>query len=105
MNFLTPQGYTLMDLIQDPHIVFKCDARLFRSEQLLPIWLHVLSCLRTTSKHRIWKRFHTVYPRADQNTINARNVLALTNAQDTVMLQLLLELCLEKPGDKENKGN
>ncbi|KAI8079262.1 integrator complex subunit 2-domain-containing protein [Thamnidium elegans] len=74
-NFLTPGEYSLDDLIQDPHIVFKCDARLFRSEQLLPI------C----------------------NTINSRNVLALTNAQDTVMLQLLLELCLEKPQDKNNK--
>ncbi|KAI7897292.1 integrator complex subunit 2 [Mucor mucedo] len=103
VNSLTPQEYSLMDLIQNPHIVFKCDARLFRSEQLLPIWLHVLSCLRTTSKHRIWKRYHTVYPRIDQHTINSRNVLALTNAQDTVMLQLLLELCLEKPEDKDNK--
>ncbi|KAI9265837.1 integrator complex subunit 2 [Helicostylum pulchrum] len=102
-NLLTPGEYSLDDLIQDPHIVFKCDARLFRSEQLLPIWLHVLSCLRTTSKHRIWKRYHTVYPRSDNNTINSRNVLALTNAQDTVMLQLLLELCLEKPQDKNNK--
>lgn len=96
--------YTLNDLIQDPHIVFKCDPRIFRSEQLLPIWLHVLACLRTTSKHRIWKRYHTVYPRADHNPFNSRNVLALTYAQDAVMLQLLLELCLEKPQDKENKG-
>jgi hypothetical protein len=57
--------YTLTDLVQDPHIVFKCDKRIFRSEQLLAIWLHMLSCLRTASKHRIWKRYHTVYPRQD----------------------------------------
>lgn len=103
-NFLTPDDYSLNDLIQDPHIIFKCDKRLFRSASLLPIWLHVLSCLRTTSKHRIWKRYHTVYPRTENNTINSRNVLALTNAQDTVMLQLLLEICLEKPEDKDNQG-
>jgi hypothetical protein len=36
------------------------------------------------------------------NSINSRNVLALTNAQDTVMLQLLLELCLSTSKDKEN---
>ncbi|CAO3655352.1 unnamed protein product [Mucor fragilis] len=89
------------DLIQDPHIAFKSDPRVFRSEQLLPIWLHVLSCLRTTSKHRIWKRYQTKFPNAN-NQFNSRNVLALTNAQDTVMLQLLLELCLAKPHDKYN---
>jgi hypothetical protein len=64
-DFFPNRTYTLTDLVQDPHIVFKCDKRIFRSEQLLPIWLHVLSCLRTTSKHRIWKRYHTVYPRQD----------------------------------------
>lgn len=40
--------------------------------------------------------------RALQNQFNSRNVLALANAQDTVMLQLLLELCLAKPQDRLN---
>ncbi|ORE03848.1 hypothetical protein BCV72DRAFT_212449, partial [Rhizopus microsporus var. microsporus] len=65
------------DLIQDIRTAFKCDERVFRSQYLLPIWLH-------------------------RNDFNSRNVLALTNAQDTVMLQLLLELCLERPQDKEH---
>ncbi|CAO0792117.1 unnamed protein product [Mucor circinelloides] len=101
INLLTSSTYTMNDLIQDPHIAFKSDPRIFRSEQLLPIWLHVLSCLRTTSKHRIWKRYHTKFPNVN-NQFNSRNVLALANAQDTVMLQLLLELCLAKPQDRLN---
>ncbi|KAI8988099.1 integrator complex subunit 2-domain-containing protein, partial [Mycotypha africana] len=63
----------------DPLILFKCDSRVFRSDELLPIWLHILSSLRTT------------------------NIVALTNAQDTAMLQLLLELCLRRHEDKENE--
>ncbi|KAI7898222.1 integrator complex subunit 2 [Cokeromyces recurvatus] len=101
INFLIPEKYTLTNLIQNPNIIFKCDKRIFRSHELLPIWLHVLNCLRTTSKHRIWKRYHTVHSRPDRHQFNSRNVLALTNAQDTMMLQLLLELCLERP--QENK--
>ncbi|EIE77406.1 hypothetical protein RO3G_02110 [Rhizopus delemar RA 99-880] len=62
----------------DIRIVFRCDERVFRSQYILPVWLH-----------------HTHF--------NSRNVLALTNAQDTAMLQLLLELCLETPTDKNNK--
>lgn len=109
VNHISAVKYTLDNLIQDPHIIFKCDPRVFRCGRLLTLWLHVLSCLRTTSKHRIWKRYHTVYPHrsssssADPNLFNSRNVLALTNAQDTLMLQLLLELCLEKDTDQHNK--
>ncbi|KAI8982634.1 integrator complex subunit 2-domain-containing protein [Pilobolus umbonatus] len=61
----------------DPNILFKSDTRIFRSEKILPLWLH-------------------------QQTFNARNVLALTNAQDTMMLQLLLELCLSQAEDKHH---
>ncbi|KAI9472082.1 MAG: integrator complex subunit 2, partial [Benjaminiella poitrasii] len=89
--------YTLTDLIQNPNLLFQCDSRLFRSQDLLPIWLHILNSLRTTSKHRIWKRYHL-----HQHQFNSRNILALTNAQDTMMLQLLLELCQERgQEDKE----
>ncbi|KAI9279177.1 integrator complex subunit 2-domain-containing protein [Sporodiniella umbellata] len=58
--------------------IFECDERVFRSPYILPIWLH-------------------------SNNFNSRNVLALTYAQDTAILQLLLELCLESPKDKNDK--
>ncbi|KAI8092453.1 integrator complex subunit 2 [Gilbertella persicaria] len=105
INYLIPEtsNYTLNDLNQDIHIVFKCDSRIFRSEQLLPIWLHILSCLRTMSRHRIWKRYHTHFSRPENHSINSRNVMALVNAQDSFTIQLLLELCLAKPKDKDNQ--
>ncbi|KAG1394471.1 hypothetical protein G6F60_010834 [Rhizopus arrhizus] len=88
INGLTGENHTLYDLIQDIRIVFRCDERVFRSQYILPVWLHVLTCLRTTSKHRIWKRYHSVYSK---------------QTNETAMLQLLLELCLETPTDKNNK--
>ncbi|KAI8355523.1 integrator complex subunit 2 [Blakeslea trispora] len=104
INLLIPEpsNYTLHDLNQNIHTVFKCDPRVFRSEYVLPIWLHILSSLRTTSKHRIWKRYQTHFSRPEHNTFSSRNVMALVNAQDSFTIQLLLELCLEKPKDKED---
>ncbi|KAG1286343.1 hypothetical protein G6F66_010205 [Rhizopus arrhizus] len=51
-----------------------------------------------------WESLNSIIPHSLWHThFNSRNVLALTNAQDTAMLQLLLELCLETPTDKNNK--
>ncbi|KAI8340597.1 integrator complex subunit 2-domain-containing protein [Chlamydoabsidia padenii] len=69
--------YKLDDLIRSPLLVFQADQRIFRSEKLLLLWLH--------------------------SQINGRNVMALVNAQDTAILQLLLELCQEKKDDEQNK--
>lgn len=103
INTLTEENHTLDALIQDVRMIFKCNQRVFRSQYILPIWLHVLTCLRTMSKHRIWKRYHSVYSKqSNRDNFNSRNVLALTNAQDTAVLQLLLELCLETSQDKNN---
>ncbi|KAI7862993.1 integrator complex subunit 2-domain-containing protein, partial [Spinellus fusiger] len=55
--------------------VLTCDARVFRSEKILPIFLHTV--------------------------LNSRNIMALINAQETMMLQLLLELCRAQPNEKE----
>ncbi|KAG2223965.1 hypothetical protein INT45_013422 [Circinella minor] len=89
--------YSFDAIIHDPLSLFKCDKRVFRSEKILPVWLHYLGCVRICSKHRIWKRFHT-----KRNTqVNTRNVMALINAQDTSMIQLLLEFCIPTEADKE----
>ncbi|CAO3587733.1 unnamed protein product [Absidia cylindrospora] len=94
--------YGFDDLVKSPLLIFESDQRIFRSEKLLLLWLHILSCIRTSSKHRIWKRFHTVYSPTDIR-INGRNVMALINAQDSAILQLLLELCHEKKEDHSNQ--
>ncbi|CAO3625299.1 unnamed protein product [Cunninghamella blakesleeana] len=105
INTLIPNktiDFTFDDLIKSPIILFKCDKRIFRSKKLLPLWLHILSCLRTCSKHRIWQRFHSQFNRNDSR-INGRNVMALINAQESVMLQSLLELCHQQKEDKDNQ--
>ncbi|KAI9275772.1 integrator complex subunit 2 [Phascolomyces articulosus] len=90
--------YSFDTIISDPLSLFKCDRRVFRSETILPVWLHYLGCVRICSKHRIWKRFHT-----HRNAqINTRNVNALVNGQDSAMVQLLLEACIPTEADKES---
>ncbi|KAI8377917.1 integrator complex subunit 2 [Radiomyces spectabilis] len=97
---ITNEGmYTLDNLVEDPLLLFKCDPKIFRCRRLLPIWLHLLSCIRVCSRHRIWKRFVTCFPRT-QTSFNIRNVVAMINVQDAIMLQLLLEQCQEQPRDE-----
>ncbi|KAI8096694.1 integrator complex subunit 2 [Halteromyces radiatus] len=93
------KDYTFDDLVQNPFVIFQSDSRIFRSKKLLLLWLHILSCLRTSSKHRIWKRFHTG---SIKRPFNNRNVMALINAQDSAMLQLLLDLCQEREEDRND---
>ncbi|KAI7885214.1 hypothetical protein K492DRAFT_124137 [Lichtheimia hyalospora FSU 10163] len=60
-----------------PLSLLKCDSLVFRSERLLSLWLH----------------------------LNTRNINALTNAQDSAMIQALLEHCKETEADKGRAGS
>ncbi|KAI8138412.1 integrator complex subunit 2-domain-containing protein [Fennellomyces sp. T-0311] len=75
LNLVIP--HELWSIISDPLSLFKCDKRVFRSERLLPVWLHA--------------------------QINTRNVVALINGQDSAMIQLLLEFCI--PTDQDSPDN
>ncbi|KAJ2955332.1 hypothetical protein NQZ79_g8655 [Umbelopsis isabellina] len=97
-----PLKYNLNALIADPLIIFKSDVRLFRSPKMLPIFLTVLASLRTASKHNAWQRFSTVFANKDQ-LFNARNVTTMMFAQDSAMLQFLLELCLPQNDESIDK--
>ncbi|KAG2173288.1 hypothetical protein INT43_004662, partial [Umbelopsis isabellina] len=97
-----PLKYNLNALIADPLIIFKSDVRLFRSPKMLPIFLTVLASLRTASKHNAWQRFSTTFANKDQ-FFNARNVTTMMFAQDSAMLQFLLEICL--PQNDESIDN
>ncbi|KAM3580536.1 Integrator complex subunit 2 [Umbelopsis sp. WA50703] len=88
-----PSKYNLNSLIADPLIIFKSDVRLFRSPKLFPIFLTVLGNLRTASKHKAWQRYSTVFINKE-HMFNARNVTTMMFAQDSAMLQFLLEICL-----------
>ncbi|CAO3691160.1 unnamed protein product [Umbelopsis ramanniana] len=79
----------------DPIILFKADTRIFRSPILFPIFLSLLGSLRTASKHKAWQRFSTVFAQKEQ-LFNARNLTTMMYAQDSTMLQFLLEICLRK---------
>ncbi|KAG2186450.1 hypothetical protein INT44_002672 [Umbelopsis vinacea] len=87
--------FTLNSLMADPIILFKADTRIFRSPILFPIFLSLLGSLRTASKHKAWQRFSAVFAQKEQ-LFNARNLTTMMYAQDSTMLQFLLEICLPK---------
>ncbi|KAL1932240.1 hypothetical protein VTP01DRAFT_9296 [Rhizomucor pusillus] len=96
-----PKEYTMENTVEDVLSLFSCDQRIFRSKRLLRTWLHVLSCMRICAKHRIWKHFYLHYTVPDP-AINARNVVALINHQDSGMIQLLLSACIPTDTDKDD---
>ncbi|ORX49463.1 hypothetical protein DM01DRAFT_1325643 [Hesseltinella vesiculosa] len=103
INCLLPKNQHVIfhDLIKTPIILFQCDPRIFNSTQLLPLWLLILQCIRTSYRHRIWQKYHIDYPKSNIS-FNNRNVMALINGQDSEILQLLLEKCKALPGDSED---
>ncbi|CAO3686696.1 unnamed protein product [Umbelopsis vinacea] len=92
--------FTLKSLIADPLIIFKADTRIFRSPILFPIFLTVLGSLRTASKHKAWQRFATVFSQKE-HLFNARHMTTMLYAQDSTMLQFLLEICLSKDDESQ----
>ncbi|CDS07806.1 hypothetical protein LRAMOSA01755 [Lichtheimia ramosa] len=95
------EEYTLELIIKAPLSLLKCDPLVFRSERLLSLWLHMMGCVRVCSRHRIWKKYYTI----GSTKLNTRNINALTNAQDSAMIQALLEHCKETEADKGKAGS
>ncbi|KAI8061194.1 integrator complex subunit 2 [Gongronella butleri] len=106
VNALLPPGtsVTFQDLIQSPVLLFQSDPRIFESSKLLPLWLLVMQCIRTSSRHRIWQRFHCEFPKPNV-PLNNRNVIAFVNGQEASIIQLLLEKCKAVPNETEDTLN
>lgn len=99
--------YTETDVTVDPLIVLRCDERVFRCAPLLEIVLRILSAY--TLACRVYMENHIQSnPVLDGNnqTDKDRQELkeALLAAQESAVIQILLEYCMETEDDKKAGG-
>ncbi|XP_060560461.1 integrator complex subunit 2-like [Ruditapes philippinarum] len=114
VNALRPQRknafkfslYTETDVTVDPLIVLRCDERVFRCAPLLEIVLRILSAY--TLACRVYMENHIQSnPVLDGNnqTDQDRQELkgALLAAQESAVIQILLEYCMENENEKQDR--
>ncbi|KAK6190857.1 hypothetical protein SNE40_002632 [Patella caerulea] len=102
-----PAPYTEHDVIVDPLVVLRCDERVFRCPPLLEIVLRTLdaythACRTYLSNHI---QAYPVIENAVQSEHERRDLRnALIEAQESAMLQILLESCLPSQAERESAG-
>ncbi|RUS82280.1 hypothetical protein EGW08_009958 [Elysia chlorotica] len=96
---LMRQQLTEQDLVVDPLAVLRCDERIFRCPPLLEIVLRVLSAY--TQACRVYLNSHiqdagSLEKEKDQHELK----VALLAAQESAIVQILLEVCLPLDAEK-----
>ncbi|XP_076108239.1 integrator complex subunit 2-like [Mytilus galloprovincialis] len=98
--------YTENDVTIDPLIILRCDNRVYRCPPILEIILCILSAYMQASK--VYLHNHTLVnpildhaSQTDQERRDLKNALIM--AQDSAVVQILLECCLPKE-DEEEEG-
>ncbi|KAJ3084119.1 Integrator complex subunit 2 [Quaeritorhiza haematococci] len=92
--------YTQNDLIMDPLLMFKSDPRVFRCPTVYQIFLRILGCYMVASRHRIGRKFQSELAHDPSSSIRESTLNAFISAQDTAIMQMLLEICLETDDDR-----
>uniref|UniRef100_A0A914W1R1 Integrator complex subunit 2 n=1 Tax=Plectus sambesii TaxID=2011161 RepID=A0A914W1R1_9BILA len=110
---LCPTWSTVTDeeLMEDPLIVFRCDERVLRSADHLECVLRMLTFYLSASRARLQRRLATAPIGPDpmqtlppQAVENEREELmrAVIGAQESAVVQLLLDMCRTRHGDDES---
>ncbi|XP_076453054.1 integrator complex subunit 2-like [Babylonia areolata] len=114
-GLLKTEAFSEQDIVVDPLVVLRCDQRVFRCPPILAIVLRVLSAYIQASRVYLHQQVttNTAIMAAATSSDNAAKVEkdrmelknALVAAQESACLQLLLEVCLPLPEEKEkNEG-
>ncbi|KAJ1564317.1 Integrator complex subunit 2, partial [Nowakowskiella sp. JEL0078] len=85
-----------MDIVLDPLILFKCDPRVFGHPELFDVLLNIIRVFLIISKQQLVKEFRTALIREKFTELSEVNVVALINAHELAVMQLLLQICLKK---------
>ncbi|KAK7483426.1 hypothetical protein BaRGS_00025366 [Batillaria attramentaria] len=113
-GLLKVEPFTEQDVVVDPLVVLRCDDRVFRCPPILAIVLRVLSAYLQASRvflHQQVTASATTGPianagdaaKVEKDRTELKN--ALIAAQESACLQILLEVCLATPEEKErNQG-
>ncbi|CAL1529921.1 unnamed protein product [Lymnaea stagnalis] len=97
--FQSSSQFTEQDLVIDPLVVLRCDDRVFRCAPILEILLRILSAY--TQACRVFLNSHVVDVAAtDKEKDRLELKVALLAAQESAIVQILLEVCLPLENEK-----
>jgi integrator complex subunit 2 len=105
--------YTHHNLVEDPIIILRCDQRIFRCPMLLEITLKILAGYVSASRVWLSEKAHALNcmtsatPESGLHLSNQERDelrIALTAAQESSIIQLLLEICLPTSEDRKESS-
>nr|KAI8738299.1 integrator complex subunit 2 [Biomphalaria glabrata] len=97
-----PSQLTEQDLVIDPLVVLRCDERVFRCAPILEILLRILSAY--TQASRVYLNTHVLDAvETDKEKDRLELKVALLAAQESAIVQILLEVCLPLENEKKKK--
>ncbi|CAG8551535.1 3821_t:CDS:10, partial [Paraglomus occultum] len=115
VNALMPDGqeeqpnkkvepYSQQQLMMDPPLLLRCDSRVFRCPTIFRIFIRLVGFYLVGSRHRFRRLYECERAHIDQSRFSDKNFNTMLEVQDSLTLQLLLEICEEKPADQHKKG-
>ncbi|KAJ3332822.1 Integrator complex subunit 2 [Blyttiomyces sp. JEL0837] len=94
------QTLSHQDLVENPLKLFECDPRVFKRHELVEVFLQILDCYLTASRHLYTRKLSAV--KKKNQAINETHLAALVDLQESSVLQLLIELCQVEEESKSN---
>ncbi|KAJ9084316.1 Integrator complex subunit 2, variant 2 [Entomophthora muscae] len=93
----------LQDLLEDPLLLSRINANFFRIPQLFQIFLTMMDSVSNASRSRFHRIFRYRTPK-QKSLFGMEEVRAMIYLQDTAVIQMLFELCLQE-NHAENPEN
>eukprot|EP01105_Mastigella_eilhardi_P001660 TRINITY_DN1197_c0_g2_i1.p1 TRINITY_DN1197_c0_g2~~TRINITY_DN1197_c0_g2_i1.p1 ORF type:complete len:1069 (-),score=277.21 TRINITY_DN1197_c0_g2_i1:53-3259(-) len=83
-------------IVSDPLVILRCDARVYRSALFVRILLKIIALYLTASRKSLLTQ--ALVASAEGSSARQEELSTLALAQDSAVVQLLLEACLGAPG-------
>ncbi|KAJ3071011.1 Integrator complex subunit 2 [Podochytrium sp. JEL0797] len=97
-----------IELMQNPLLMFRVDERVFRIPRAFSVFLQILDCYLTFSRHYYTHAYQMEILPDKTSTLKESHLHALLDLQESAVLQALLELCKtpeENPSETELQIN
>uniref|UniRef100_A0A0B7A8V5 Integrator complex subunit 2 n=1 Tax=Arion vulgaris TaxID=1028688 RepID=A0A0B7A8V5_9EUPU len=102
--FKTASQLMEQDLVVDPLVVLRCDERVFRCPPILEIVLRILSAY--TQACRVYLNSHVMDAGITEKEKDRQELkMALLAAQESAIVQILLEVCLPLESEKKQASS
>ncbi|CAG8536191.1 8893_t:CDS:10 [Paraglomus brasilianum] len=97
------EPYSQQQLMMDPPLLLRCDSRVFRCPTIFRIFIRLVGFYLVGSRHRFRRLYECERAHIDQSRFSDKNFNTMLEVQDSLTLQLLLEICEEKPADQHKR--